>query len=157
MEQPVTRRTFFQFSLALACASRAEAGPAPSLRGLFEPRLQGDKLMVALRIHNNGEKPAEILARRGVARAIQVHASWGSWQAQSTPDPDTEMRTRAGPRLLWQPLPPQADWDAGTFEFVLPSGSSELLKQTAAFRATVQTHQGALVLQAEGVRVAAAP
>ena len=157
MEKPVTRRTFFQFSLALACASQVEAASTASLRPVFQPQLRGDKLLVSLRIHNDGAQPLEILARRGVANAIQVHASWGSWQAQSIPEQETELRTRAGPRQVWQPLPPKADWEAGTFEFALPPSSSELLKQTADFRATVQTHQGPLVLQAEGVRVAAAP
>ena len=155
MEQPVTRRTFFQYTLALACATQAEAASAVTLRGRFQGRLQGDRLMVSLRIQNEGAQAVEVLSRRGSASAIEVQGSWGSWRARSAPEPDGEMRTRAGPRLVWQAVAPGAAWEAGTFELQLPPGSrAELQKQPAAFQATLQTHQGPLILKAEGVTVA---
>ena len=158
MEQPVTRRTFFQFTLALACAGQVEAAGSVALRGHFRARLQGDNLLISLRVYNDGGQPVDVLAKRGVASAIEVHAAWGSWQAQTSPDPDTEFRTRAGPRLVWQPVAARTSWEAGTFELKLPQGSrADLLNQPAALRATLRTHQGVTVLQKDGVTVAADP
>ena len=157
MEQPVTRRSFFQFTLALACAVQAEATSSPALIGTFAGRLQGETLVVSLKVRNDGAQPVEVLVRRGRANAVEIEASWDVWQARSAPETDSDLRTRAGPRLVWHPLAAKTDWDAGTFEVPLPPGSRDsLLSRPASLRATLHTHQGPLVLQKE-IRVAAAP
>lgn len=157
MDRPLTRRTFCQLSLALACASAAGADPAPKLRGEFSPRLDGDKILVELRLYNDTDRPVDVLVARGITPAIELKARWGTWQALPQVVDDPDARLRSGPRRVWEPVPARASL-VGRYTLVVPAGGrAALLTTTADFGATVWTHAGAVQISAAGLRVAAAP
>lgn len=158
MDQPITRRTFCQLSLAAVCAGAAGARPAPLLRGEFLPRLEGDQIWVELKLYNDSGHPVDVLVMSGSRQAIQVEASWGSWQARMQPGEDQDPRLRSGPRRVWQPIPVGGKLAAGVYKLLVPpEGKGALREGRVGFQAHLETASGRVVVAAQDVRVVVSP
>lgn len=106
------RRTFLQFALAaLALPAAAQSG----LRGHFRTRQADGFTIVDLELENDSSQTQDILLWVGGRPATELTA--GSHQPLPPETAREPFTNRAGPRHVWQPLPPQQRLFAGSYRF----------------------------------------
>ena len=105
-------------------------------------------LRVDLVLINPGEAPVDVLLEKGRGAAMEVECQFGSTILRSDASANLEPITRAGPRLVWGPLPAGGKLAVGPFTLPL---SRSALPATASFSVQLETRHGTVHLKSDGV------
>ena len=107
-------------------------------------------LRVDLVLINPGEAPVDVLLEKGRGAAMEVECQFGSTILRSDASANLEPITRAGPRLVWGPLPAGGKLAVGPFTLPL---SRSALPATASFSVQLETRHGTVHLKTDGVPI----
>ncbi len=149
----ISRRDFTLLGLvgALGLASSAGAGEPqkkqapPPFEAKFTARRSGGLLFVDLSIENVSDEGRDVLVRVGsrpaptLAAAIQGSERNLDLPALEWDGDDADLRTRAGPRPVYEPVAARHTVKIGTYRFGLPAGLADDERLELELVATVRS------------------